>query len=265
MNTRKYMHLKRIICVLILISIGIVGAKAQRLIRGHVYGARTTTDPVDSMQISTYRGVVTFSDATGFYQISSENPNKDTLYVSYKGRRIMAYPISMITTPEKFDIYLQNPAFYDDSYFNQLEDVKVNARNYHTDSLEKRRIYGDIFDYTKPKFSPLHPVSSAINVFRQPYLNRQKRYQEFAVSSEQDGYIDSRFTPTLVASLTGIEDDVELHTFMKKYRPSYDQLKGMVDLSLGQYIIDCYKVFKVQGARQPLMSADSSKTDQDHK
>lgn len=238
------MRLNRVICAFIITVIFLGTADAQRLIRGHVYGARTSSSPVDSMRISTARGLVTFSDATGYYQISSSTPDKDTLYVSYKGRQIMQYPIGLISSPEKFDIYLQNPGFYDDSYFNELEEVKINARNYHTDSLEKRRIYGDIFDYTKPKFNPFHPVTSVVNVFRQPYLNRQKRYQEFAVSSEQEGYINSRFTTTLVANLTGMQDDDLIREFMKKYRPSYAQMKGMVDISLGQYILDCYKVFK---------------------
>lgn len=240
------MHLNRIICVLILIFIIGGTADAQRLIRGHVYGARTSASPVDSMQISTYRGQVTFSDASGYYQISSTDPNKDTLYVSYKGRQVMQYPIGMITSPEKFDIYLQNPAFYDDSYANKLEDVRINARNYHTDSLDKRRLYEDIFNYTKPKFNPFHPVTSMVNVFRQPYLNRQKRYQQFAVMSEKEGYVDSRFTVSLVASITGMQDDELIREFMKKYRPTYAEMKSMVDLSLGQYIVDCYKKFKIE-------------------
>lgn len=240
------MRLNRIIYIFIIILIFSVKVDAQRLIRGHVYGARTTTSPVDSMLITTARGQATYSDQSGYFQISSSDPNHDTLYVSYKGREVMRYPIGLISTPEKFDIYLQNPGFYDDSYYNELEDVRINARNYHTDSLEKRRLYGDIFDYTKPKFNPFHPVTSVINVFRQPYLNRQKRYQQFAVTSEQEGYVSSRFTTTLVADLTGMQDDDLIREFMKKYRPTFSQMKGMVDLTLGQYIIDCYKKFKIE-------------------
>ena len=240
------MHLTRLLCVGILLISCLTTLSAQRLIRGHVYGARTSSSPVDSMRIHTYRGQVTYSDGAGFYQISSSDPEKDTLYVSYKGREVMRYPISRITTPEKFDIYLQNPAFYDDSYFNELEEVHVRSRNYHTDSLENRRLYADIFDYKKPKFNPFHPVTSAVNIFRQPYLNRQKRYQEFAVSSEQEGYVNSRYTVALVASLTGMQDDDLIREFMKKYRPSYEEMKGMVDLTLGQYIVDNYKKFKLE-------------------
>ena len=240
------MHLSRLICVCIFIITLIGGAKAQRLIRGHVYGASTSKSPVDSMRINTYRGQVTFSDKEGFYQISSSDPQNDTLYVSYKGREVMRYPIGRITTPEKFDIYLQNPAFYDDSYYNELEEVHVRSRNYHTDSLENRRLYADIFNYRKPKFNPFHPVTSAINLFRQPYLNRQKRYQQFALTSEQEGYVNSRYTVALVASITGMEDDDLIREFMKKYRPSYEEMKGMVDLTLGQYIVDNYKKFKIE-------------------
>ena len=240
------MHLNRLlyVCILLISCIATVGA--QRLIRGHVYGARTSSSPVDSMRIHTYRGQATFSDQSGFYQISSSDPQNDTLYVSFKGREVMRYPISHITTPEKFDIYLQNPGFYDNSYFNELEEVHVRSRNYHTDSLENRRLYEDIFNYRKPKFNPMHPITSAINIFRQPYLNRQKRYQQFAITSEQEGYVNSRYTVALVASLTGMQDDDLIREFMKKYRPTYEQMKGMVDLTLGQFIVDNYKKFKIE-------------------
>ncbi|HTN36661.1 MAG TPA: hypothetical protein VL053_06275 [Arachidicoccus sp.] len=237
--------MNRVVLLLLLSITGLSAVHAQRLIRGHVFGARTTTSPVDSIELRTYSGSVAYSDRDGFYQINGQ-PEKDTLYVSYKGRDIMHYPISMITNPEKFDIYLQNPAFYDDSYANELEDVRVITRNYQTDSLSNRQLYGDIFDYTKPKFNPFHPITSVVNLFNQPYLNRQKRYQQFAVSNEKEGYVDSRFTRTYVARITGIQDDELLSEFMKKYRPTYAQVKGMVEIALGQYVLDCYKKFKLE-------------------
>lgn len=231
-----------------MVFLGVSGLQAQRLIRGHVYGAKTSTSPVDSIQLRTYSGQVAYSQKDGSYQISGE-PTGDTLFVSYKGRDIMHYPISLISTPEKFDIYLQNPAFYDNSYSNQLEDVQVTTRNYSTDSLYNRRMYADVYNYEKPKFNPFSPITSVINVFSQGYLNRQKRYREFAISNEKEGYVDSRFTRSYVAKVTGIQDDDELRAFMKKYRPSYEQMKSMVELSLGQYILDCYAKFKLDKER----------------
>lgn len=218
------------------------------MIRGHVFGAMTSTSPVDSIQLRTFSGQVTYSEKDGSYQISAE-PTGDTLFVSYKGRDIMHYPVSLITTPEKFDIYLQNPGFYDDSYANQLEDVQVNTRNYHTDSLSNRQMYADVFNYKKPKFNPFSPVTSMVNLFSQGYLNRQKRYREFAISNEQEGYVDSRFTRSYVAKITGIQDDEILREFMNKYRPTYQQMQGMVELTLGQYILDSYAKFKQEKAR----------------
>lgn len=246
----KMNNLNRVVYFLLITLLSVTTVHAQKVIRGHVFGARTATSPVDSIQINTSSGNITFSDNSGYYQINAENDN-DTLFVSYKGRDIMHYPASMITHPEKFDIYLQNPAFYDDSYANELEDVKVMTRNYHTDSLANRQMYGNIFNYAKPKFNPFSPVTSTINLFNQKYLNRQKRFREFAIDNEQEGYVDSRFTRSYVGSITGIQDDEELSAFMKEYRPSYTQLKGMVEIALGQYILDAYQKFKQEKAKAP--------------
>lgn len=94
-------------------------------------------------------------------------------------------------------------------------------------------------------------MTSTINLFNQKYLNRQKRFREFAIDNEQEGYVDSRFTRSYVGSITGIQDDEELSAFMKEYRPSYTQLKGMVEIALGQYILDAYQKFKQEKAKAP--------------
>lgn len=213
------------------------------VVQGHVYGGVNKNAPVDSMCVSTTSGKVTYTDKRGFYMIIAKSEN-DTLSISYQKRDIIRYPVRLITTPSKFDVYLNNPAFYDTTYARELPQVQVLSRNYQQDSLSNRETFSNVFDYTKPKFNPLSPITSVTNLFNKPYIHRQERYRKFAEFNEQSGYVKSRFTRSLVAKYSGIKNDDELTKFMKEYEPSYAVLSGMNDLELAQYILDSYKKFK---------------------
>jgi hypothetical protein len=229
--------------VFVLLCYAGIYAQAQIVVQGHIYGGVNKNSPVDSMRISTASGKVTYTDKRGFYIIIAEQEN-DTLRISYQKRDIIRYPVKLITTPSKFDVYLNNPAFYDTSYARELPQVQVLSRKYQEDSLYNRDVYSKVFDYTKPRFNPFSPITSTVNLFRKPYIHRQQRYRKFAEFNEQSGYVQSRFTRSLVAKYSGIKDDDELTKFMKEYEPSYAALSGMNDLELAQYIIDSYKKFK---------------------
>ena len=218
-------------------------AQAQIVVQGHVYGGVNKNSPVDSMRVSTTSGKITYSDKHGFYMIVAQSEN-DTLSISYQKRDIIRYPIKMITTPNRFDVYLNNPAFYDTTYARELPQVQIISRNYQQDSLLNREVYSNVFDYSKPRFDPFSPISSTVNLFRKPYIRRQQRYRKFAEFNEQSGYVQSRFTRSLAARYSGIKNDDELTKFMKEYEPSYATLSGTNELELAQYIIDSYKKFK---------------------
>lgn len=221
-------------------SIGCI--HAQVVIQGHIYGGMNRNSPVDSMKISTSSGNITYTDIQGIYMIKANEQN-DTLFVSYQGRNIIHYPISFITNHEKFDIYLNNPGFYDTTYYNELPQVQVQTKNYQKDSLMNRYMYSNVFDYSKPKFNPFSPVTSVVNLFNRGYIKRQARYRKFAESNEQYGYVNSRWTRSLTGRITGIQDDSVLTIFMNQYEPSFSKIKLMNELELGQYILDSYKDF----------------------
>ncbi|ANI88569.1 hypothetical protein A9P82_04220 [Arachidicoccus ginsenosidimutans] len=231
-------------CLFIIIFCCIAcGIRAQVVVHGHVYGGVNKNSPIDSIQVSTSSGNVTYTDIHGIYMIAAKQAN-DTLHISFQGREIIRYPVSFITNTDKFDIYLNNPGFYDSTYANELPQVQVRARNYHNDSLLNREKYAGVFDYTKPKFNPMSPITSVVNLFNKPYQHRQQRYRKFAETSEKAGYVNSRWTRSLVAKYTGIQDDDELTKFMKAYEPTYDTLVIMNELDLDQYIVDSYKKYK---------------------
>jgi hypothetical protein len=53
---------------------------------------------------------------------------------------------------------------------------------------------------------------------------KKRRAYAFYEDNENEAYINYRFTPELVASLTGFKND-ELQTFMQTYRPSTSWLR----------------------------------------
>lgn len=239
--------MKYLICLLSFVVFGLSYCCAQRVITGHIYGGLNQTSPVDSMQVRTSSGNITYTDIHGLYTIEAK-PINDTIFISFKGREIIHYPVSFISTPNKFDVYLQNPGFYDPSYADELPEVSVITRNFHKDSLYNREMYADVFNYKKPKFNPFSPVTSVYNLFDKQNIKRQERYRQFAQDNEQSGYVDSRFTRSYVSKIANIKDDEELTDFMKKYRPSFETLVNMNELELGQYIIDSYREYKKQQA-----------------
>ncbi|MDE1191672.1 MAG: hypothetical protein PW786_05995 [Arachidicoccus sp.] len=215
---------------------------AQKVIQGHIYGGMNRNSPVDSMKIYTSSGNVSYTDVHGLYMISAKE--NDTLFVSFQNREVIHYPVSFITTPDKFDVYLNNPGFYDSTYFNELPQVQVQTRSYTKDSLMNRYMYSKVFDYTKPKFNPFSPVTSVVNLFNRGYIKRQARYRKFAETNEQFGYVDSRWTTSAVGRITGIQDDSLLAKFMNKYEPPFSKINAMNELELDQYILDKYNEFK---------------------
>lgn len=238
--------MRRIVLFIVIWSISACCVHAQKVIQGHIYGGLNRNSPVDSMKVYTSSGNVTYTDIHGIYIIRTNEQN-DTLFVSFQGRQIIHYPVSFITNPDKFDVYLNNPGFYDTTYYHELPQVQVQTKNYQKDSLMNRYMYSRVFDYTKPKFNPFSPVTSVVNLFNKSYIKRQARYRKFAESNEQYGYVDSRWTRSLVGKITGIQDDSLLAKFMLKYEPSYTKIKLMNELELDQYILDSYKEFIKNG------------------
>lgn len=73
---------------------------------------------------------------------------------------------------------------------------------------------------------------------------KNARYlQEIIERDYQNDIIDYRFTPELVAAITGLRDK-DLDDFMMQYRPSYYFILASNDYSLGLYIRSSYQDYR---------------------
>jgi len=239
--------LKKLFCITLFIWALSGSVQAQRIIHGHVYAGQSNTSPADSVKLFTASGNTTFTNTSGYYVIKA-NAEGDTLYISYKDKEPVHFIITN-ATPDKFDIYLNNPFYFNNENAHELKQVEVHTRNYHDDSLATRQKYNDIFVYERPKFrygkewiiTPLGgavDIDALIRVIQIQEKHKQLRYKRFALQSEDQQYIDSRFTRSFAGRITHLDDDNELFRFMEWAKPSAPELRLMNDLELSQYILD---------------------------
>jgi len=111
---------------------------------------------------------------------------------------------------------------------SQLQDISVahnNRYDYTNDSLRFHELYKHELDF--PKMSSLdmieHPFSAMSGKNREIW-RFQDEYDEF----EKEKYVDKTFNQEIITKVTGLKGD-SLRYFMRRYRPTYDQLRSMND------------------------------------
>jgi uncharacterized protein YxeA len=111
-----------------------------------------------------------------------------------------------------------------------LGNVTVSSKGlnrYQLDSIERRKEFlQGIAGYMIPTVAKANSGAGiALNIDRFSRNEKKKRRAyAFYEDNENEAYINYRFTPELVASLTGFKND-ELQTFMQTYRPSTSWLR----------------------------------------
>ncbi len=110
------------------------------------------------------------------------------------------------------------------------------SRNGRYDSKSDSLRYHDLYK-TELDF----PRLSAIGAIQSPFSAMSKknreiwRFQDEYYDFEKEKYVDRTFTEELVTKYTGLKGD-SLHYFMRRYRPSYEQLKSMNDYSFYNFV-----------------------------
>jgi hypothetical protein len=119
-----------------------------------------------------------------------------------------------------------------------LADIKdmniaaTNRYNYKSDSIRYHDLYAHELDFPKlTSFDMIaHPFSA---------LSRRNReiwqFQEDYDAFEQEKYVDRTFNESIIGKFTGLTGD-SLHYYMNRFRPGYDQLRGMNDYTFFNYI-----------------------------
>ena len=153
-----------------------------------------------------------------------------------------------------------------------LDNVTINSkRNTKLDSLNARKEFAGIFGYKAPtltdafltvdpyEYHPDHFMTSehttaaivgvdllAIASLFGDTKTHQQNLREIALKDEEIRYIDTRFSPKKITSLTGLQDKA-LRDFIVAYRPTIARIKAMTDYDLIVYIKKSYAKFAAGG------------------
>ncbi len=184
--------------------------------------------------VNTRTQAVTYTDEHGNYSIAA-NPG-NIIAFSFVGYKTVerVKPNSVIVA--SLNIAMAQSAF-------QLQEFKVHSRNltqYQVDSAERRAVYHSELARQHPS-----PVMSPFSALAEKFNKKAKRTYKFQADYEQrdlQRFIDTRYTPDLVSSLTHFTDDT-LGYFMNTYPMPYDFARSASDLEMKMWIRSNYKAW----------------------
>ncbi len=110
--------------------------------------------------------------------------------------------------------------------------AKTTRYDYKSDSIRYHDLYMHELDF--PKLSTFdmlaHPFSAMDGKNREVW-RFQEDYDEF----EKEKYVDRTFNEAIVTKFTGLTGD-SLHYYMRRFRPSYEQVRNMNDYTFFNFI-----------------------------
>ena len=196
-------------------------------IRGDVMDMDTKKpiSAVDIQNIYTLLNITT-DDQGGFIIAANSGQLLEFKKTGYKTARVR---VPQGYVPPYFRILLKKGI----SEINQdIILVHNNRYDYTEDSIRYHELYKTALDF--PKLSGLGVVQSpfsALSKKNREVWQFQDDYKEF----EREKYVDKTFNAELITKFTGLKGD-SLRYFMRRYRPSYEQLKAMNDYSFYNFI-----------------------------
>lgn len=118
------------------------------------------------------------------------------------------------------------------SDLKEINVAKTTRYDYTADSIRFHEIYKHELEF--PKMSTFdmiaHPFSAMSSRNREIW-----QFQDDYDATEKEKYVDKTFNESLVTRFTGLTGD-SLHYYMKRYRPTYEQLTNMNDYTFFNYI-----------------------------
>jgi len=201
-------------------------AAIAQTIRGEVLDLenKTTVSGVNIQNIHTSLDVAT--DEHGAFVIAATNGQ--LLEFKKAGYKTVRVRVPQGYIPSYFRIIMQKG-------MSQLDAVYVthsNRYDYTDDSIRYHELYKHELDF---------PTLLAIDMIAHPFsaLSRKNReiwqFQEDYSEFEKEKYVDHTFNEAIVTKFTGLTGD-SLHYFMKRYRPTYEQLRSMNDYTFFNFI-----------------------------
>jgi len=183
--------------------------------------------PVEGVSVeNVYTSVSINSAADGGFVIAAA---QDQLLVFKKpGYRITRVRIPKGQLPSYFRIIIEHGINKPGGEYQQ----KGDRYDYRRDSIRFHDVYAHELDF--PRMSTIDKIKSPFSA-----LSKKNRmiwqFQEDYANFEREKYVDRTFNPTLVTKITGLTGD-SLENYMMRYRPSYEQVRGMTDYTFYNYI-----------------------------
>lgn len=204
-----------------------------------VQGSITDNDdahPLAAVSVTNLRShQVTTSDATGKYYIAArEGDQLSFSFIGYKTIRRSAPSSIIITT---MNVQMQRQA-------QQLDELTVRPHKltqYQEDSAERRAVYKKVLTRRHP--SPINSPISAIAELFNKKARRDYKFQKVYRDNEPDLFIDTRYTPEVVADMTGLTGD-SLGHFMNAYPMPYEFARAASDIEVKMWIRTNYRQWK---------------------
>lgn len=219
----------RIVLYSILLLPTAVGAQT---LQGTVRDANTQKPlfPVTVMNIVTRQ--LAYTDLNGNYTIPANTG--DVIAFSYIGYKTVEKfkPLSVILATQNI-IMVQKEYLLDEILFRP-----GHYTQYQLDSIDRAETYKIPLQRRPP--SPFMSPASAI---AEKFSRKAKRTYEFQkdfARIEAEKFIDTRYTPTLVTSLTGLTGDSIGH-FMYAYPMDFAFARAATALELKMWIRDSYR------------------------
>ena len=213
------------------------GVRAQML-RGIVADGETAKPLYPAMVVNLVTEQAALTDFDGNFSIATRTG--DTLSISMDGYRTVkkAAVTGALLLVELFPLTVR-----------LREYVVHDLTPFQKDSIEMTMLYSKELNKkaVKPGFSSANGggitglIGTPVQRMSKSY-KRNKRFKENFKRDLEQKYIDTRYTPALVGSLTGLTGDT-LAIFMNTYRMEYSFARRATELELKMWIREQYKKY----------------------
>jgi hypothetical protein len=203
--------------------------------------------PVSIENMRTHDGC--FSNAKGEFTIQASLG--DYLVFSHVGYTKRVFILKVMDNLKDLKIYMTLKT-------TKLKPVTIKRglTKYQKDSINRAQIYQDAIEYRQQK-SVFSPITSIYQKFSKKYKNIRK-FQDQIELNEKQKFIDTRYTPELVATLTPLKDD-ELAAFMNEYPMEFEYARAATELEIKMWIKFNYQDFVSKG-KPPFNPANKKKS-----
>lgn len=224
---------------------------AQLTVSGTVFDS-SRRNYVENVRVESTGGLFTRTDSMGHYKLPVSE--KDSLTFIYQNKPTQKFAVKDMASLTQFDISLGVTV---KSGYRTLKEVVVFARSYREDSMENRRTYADVFNYSRPTIkTSISPggavgadVDEIINMFRFRRNKHLKLFQARLEQQEQDHFVSYRFNKNFVRRITGLTG-ADLDTFMVRYLPTYEFASTADEVTFNKYILNSSYAFKIELLKQ---------------